>query len=126
MPSGVGSWGLRRAMQPPTGKPVLLQTERLELRSLKPSDASERWVGWARDPEVMGPLNPVRPISRDDFWRGMWARPTISIGIWSAFSTKQAESTSDFSWSRWTTCIASRHQFRQPGQLSSEKRVHLI
>jgi RimJ/RimL family protein N-acetyltransferase len=34
-----------------------LQTERFELRSLKPIDASDRWVGWARDPEVMGPLN---------------------------------------------------------------------
>jgi [ribosomal protein S5]-alanine N-acetyltransferase len=39
------------------GKGVLLQTERFEPRSLKPIDASDRWVGWARDPEVMGPLN---------------------------------------------------------------------
>lgn len=51
---------------PPSGKPVLLQTERFELRSLKPIDASDRWVGWARDPEVMGPLNsPVTQLSRD-------------------------------------------------------------
>ena len=50
-----------------TGKPVLLQTERFELRSMRPIDASDRWVGWARDPEVMGPLNsPVVQMSRDE------------------------------------------------------------
>jgi RimJ/RimL family protein N-acetyltransferase len=54
-------------MTPSRGKPVLLQTERFELRSLKPSDASERWLGWARDPDVMGPLNtPVRQLTRDE------------------------------------------------------------
>ena len=43
------------------GSPVFLKTERFALRSLKPSDGSERWVNWLKDPEVMGPLNvPVR------------------------------------------------------------------
>jgi RimJ/RimL family protein N-acetyltransferase len=43
------------------GRPVLLRTERFALRSLKPIDASERWVKWLKDPEVMGPLNaPLR------------------------------------------------------------------
>jgi hypothetical protein len=43
------------------GRPVLLTSKRFALRSLKPTDASERWIGWLRDPEVMGPLNaPVR------------------------------------------------------------------
>ena len=51
----------------PRGKPVVLQTARFELRSMKPSDASERWLGWARDPEVMAPINsPVRQMTRDD------------------------------------------------------------
>lgn len=46
---------------PPKGRPVLLRTERFDLRSLKPADASERWMNWLKDPEVMGPLNaPVR------------------------------------------------------------------
>ena len=51
---------------PTTGRPVLLQTKRFALRSLKPSDASERWVNWLKDPEVMGPLNaPVRAWATD-------------------------------------------------------------
>jgi RimJ/RimL family protein N-acetyltransferase len=47
---------------PPKGRPVFLETKRFALRSLKPSDASERWMNWLKDPEVMGPLNaPIRP-----------------------------------------------------------------
>jgi len=43
------------------GRPVLLQTKRFALRSLTPTHASERWINWLKDPEVMGPLNtPVR------------------------------------------------------------------
>ena len=46
---------------PPKGRPVFLETKRFALRSLKPSDASERWSNWLKDPEVMGPLNaPIR------------------------------------------------------------------
>jgi RimJ/RimL family protein N-acetyltransferase len=46
---------------PPKGRPVILKTERFALRSLKPSDASERWMNWLKDPEVMSPLNaPIR------------------------------------------------------------------
>ena len=56
-PSGVSSSEIRRAMMPPSGEPVRLETERFELRSMWPVDASERWLAWARDPEVMGPLN---------------------------------------------------------------------
>ena len=48
------------------GRPVLLRTKRFELRSLTPNDASERWINWLKDPEVMGPLNaPVRAWSPD-------------------------------------------------------------
>ena len=47
---------------PPKGRPVILETKRFALRSLKPSDASERWMNWLKDPDVMGPLNaPSRP-----------------------------------------------------------------
>ena len=46
---------------PPKGRPVLLKTKRFALRSLKPADASQRWISWLKDPEVMGPLNaPIR------------------------------------------------------------------
>ncbi|HZT24241.1 MAG TPA: GNAT family protein [Pseudolabrys sp.] len=38
-------------------QPVLLQTKRFSLRSLKPTDAAERWINWLKDPDVMGPLN---------------------------------------------------------------------
>jgi RimJ/RimL family protein N-acetyltransferase len=43
------------------GRPVLLTSKRFALRGLKPADASERWMRWLQDPEVMGPLNaPIR------------------------------------------------------------------
>ena len=49
---------------PSSGRPVFLKTKRFELRSLTPNDASERWVSWLKDPEVMGPLNaPIRPVA---------------------------------------------------------------
>jgi RimJ/RimL family protein N-acetyltransferase len=46
---------------PPKGRPLLLETKRFALRSLKPSDTSERWINWLNDPELMHPINePVR------------------------------------------------------------------
>jgi RimJ/RimL family protein N-acetyltransferase len=52
---------------PPSGKPVQLQTERFELRSLNSAAASDNWIRWAADPDVMAPLNnPTRTLSRDD------------------------------------------------------------
>lgn len=52
---------------PPKGRPVFLKTKRFALRSLKPADASQRWIGWLKDPEVMGPLNvPVRSWSTQE------------------------------------------------------------
>ena len=39
------------------GRPVMLETKRFSLRSLKPSDGSERWMNWLEDPEITGPLN---------------------------------------------------------------------
>jgi RimJ/RimL family protein N-acetyltransferase len=51
----------------PKDRPVLLKTKRFALRSLKPSDASQRWIGWLKDPEVMGPLNaPIRAWSAQE------------------------------------------------------------
>jgi [ribosomal protein S5]-alanine N-acetyltransferase len=48
-----------------TGRPIDLTTDRFRLRSLKPVDASERWLGWSKDPEVMHPGNaPVRHLTR--------------------------------------------------------------
>lgn len=47
------------------GRPVIIETERFRLRSLKPVDASERWLGWVKDPEVVHPTNaPARQLSR--------------------------------------------------------------
>ena len=49
------------------GRPVLLQTDRFELRSVTPADASDRWLGWAKDPAIMGPLNmPARAMRREE------------------------------------------------------------
>jgi ribosomal-protein-alanine N-acetyltransferase len=46
-------------------RPVFIETQRFRLRSLKPSDASERWLGWVNDPEVVHPANaPARQLSR--------------------------------------------------------------
>lgn len=50
-----------------TGRPIALETERFKLRSLKPSDASRRYLGWIADPAVMTPLNmPARELSLKD------------------------------------------------------------
>jgi RimJ/RimL family protein N-acetyltransferase len=51
-------------MRQASGRPIELETDRFMLYSLKPSHVSERWQGWAKDPEVMGPLNaPTREMS---------------------------------------------------------------
>src|SRR3981189_2336644 len=42
-------------------RPVHLTTDRFLLRNLSANDASERYLAWAADSDVMGPLN-VRPI----------------------------------------------------------------
>ncbi len=47
-------------------RPVDISSERFRLRSAVIADASPRWMSWAADPEVMGPLNapPVQmPLS---------------------------------------------------------------
>jgi hypothetical protein len=60
---------------PTTGRPVLLHTKHFLLRSLKPSDASQRWLSWLKDPEVMDPLNaPVREVP----FRDLMARKPAS------------------------------------------------
>jgi RimJ/RimL family protein N-acetyltransferase len=47
-------------------RPVSLSTERFIMRSLLPADVSERWCGWAGDPDIMQPLNmPVRKSTRE-------------------------------------------------------------
>jgi RimJ/RimL family protein N-acetyltransferase len=49
---------------PPKGRPLMLETKRFALRSLRPSDASERWLNWLKDPEVMHPINlPSRKLT---------------------------------------------------------------
>jgi [ribosomal protein S5]-alanine N-acetyltransferase len=54
-------------MAPAKGRPVLLKTDRFELRSVTPADASDRWLGWVKDPAIMGPLNlPVRAMRREE------------------------------------------------------------
>jgi ribosomal-protein-alanine N-acetyltransferase len=54
-------------MIPTRGRPVLLKTDRFELRSVTPADASDRWLGWVKDPAIMGPLNmPARAMRREE------------------------------------------------------------
>jgi RimJ/RimL family protein N-acetyltransferase len=54
-------------MMPARGRPVLLKTDRFELRSVTPADASDRWLGWVKDPAIMGPLNmPARAMRREE------------------------------------------------------------
>jgi [ribosomal protein S5]-alanine N-acetyltransferase len=49
---------------PRAGKPVELRTERFILRSATLADASERWISWSADSEVMKPLNvPAKPLT---------------------------------------------------------------
>ena len=54
-------------MFPAKGRPVQLKTDRFELRSATTVDATERWLGWAKDAAVMGPLNmPARVMRREE------------------------------------------------------------
>jgi RimJ/RimL family protein N-acetyltransferase len=51
---------------PPADSPIDIETARFRLRTLRPVDASARWQGWGKDPQVMGPLNaPVRDMPLD-------------------------------------------------------------
>jgi RimJ/RimL family protein N-acetyltransferase len=59
----------RNAWQRAPGRrrPVDLETARFRLRTLAPVDASERWLGWMADPEIMHPANlPARRMTRDE------------------------------------------------------------
>ena len=62
----VGVWSeMDVKRMPPGKKPISLRTKRFELRTATPNDACDTWLGWTRDPEVMGPLNvPVRQMSK--------------------------------------------------------------
>ena len=75
------------------GRPVLLKTQRFALRSLKPSDGSERWMNWLKDPEVMGPLNaPVRVWTSQELRGHIAAADNAQrylIGIFDAASQMQ-------------------------------------
>jgi RimJ/RimL family protein N-acetyltransferase len=47
----------------PAGRPIDIETARFRLRTLTPADASARWQGWGKDPEIMGGLNaPAREL----------------------------------------------------------------
>lgn len=39
------------------GRPLELETTRFRLRSLRPADASQRWLAWLADPDVVHPIN---------------------------------------------------------------------
>jgi RimJ/RimL family protein N-acetyltransferase len=75
------------------GRPVLLNTPRFALRSLKPSDGSERWMSWLKDPEVMGPLNaPPRAWTSQELRAHIAAADNTQrylIGIFDAASQMQ-------------------------------------
>jgi len=72
-------------IDPRRGQPVDLQTDRFRLRTLRPDDASERWAGWAKDPDIMGGLNaPVRDMDRQylaNFAAGFDNRSRYLIGV---------------------------------------------
>jgi [ribosomal protein S5]-alanine N-acetyltransferase len=53
-------------MRRSVGQPIDIETARFRLRTIKSADASARWQGWGKDPEIMGPLNaPVRDMPLD-------------------------------------------------------------
>ena len=49
------------------GRSIAFETERFTVRSLRSSDASERYLGWIADSAIMEPLNmPARKLSSGD------------------------------------------------------------
>lgn len=92
------------------GKPVDIQTERFQLRSLRTGDIGERWMSWAADPDVTLPMNalPRRPgraelesyIARFDntsgFGIGIFTRPEkLFIGFY-MIGIDQLQRTANF------------------------------
>ena len=66
-------------------RPVDISSARYRLRSLERVDASPRWLAWAADPEIMGPLN-VAPVqmsraSLDQYITGHDNESEYLIGI---------------------------------------------
>jgi RimJ/RimL family protein N-acetyltransferase len=52
------------------GKPLYLETKRFYLRSLNRADATDRYLKWAADPEIMNPLNtPAKAVPREELIR---------------------------------------------------------
>jgi len=53
--------------RPDGGRAISLETKRFKLRSLRARDASERYLSWIADAEIMTPLNmPARNLSLED------------------------------------------------------------
>lgn len=47
--------------------PISFETKRFKVRSLGLKDASEKYLSWINDPEIMNPLNmPARQLSKND------------------------------------------------------------
>jgi RimJ/RimL family protein N-acetyltransferase len=54
----------------PAPRAMRLETRRFVVRTVVPADANPRWLSWADDPEVMGPLNvATRKMSIGDLQR---------------------------------------------------------
>lgn len=52
------------------GRPLYLETKRFYLRSLNRADATDRYLKWAADPEIMNPLNtPAKTVPREELIR---------------------------------------------------------
>jgi len=76
------------------GRPIDLETERFRLRSLKPVDASERWLGWVQDPEVVHPANaPVRHMTRQELAKYIGSHDNYTRYLIGVFD-RRADSTS--------------------------------
>ena len=66
------------------GTPVHLETERLFIRSLEPSDVGERMLAWYRDPKVAGNLYMVGEMTREKllaYLRGFDNAANFFLGI---------------------------------------------
>jgi RimJ/RimL family protein N-acetyltransferase len=76
-----------------TSVPIVLRTERFDLRTMNRSDSPEAFMRWAMDPEMMAPMNlPPRSLTSvqvGDYWGGFDNTSRYFFGIFERATQQQ-------------------------------------
>jgi len=76
----------------PVAPPVKLETKNYIVRTLTPQDASDNWLRWARDPEIMNPINtPMMEMKREQLQNYIRTFDRRSRYVFGIFDKKSGE-----------------------------------